>query len=100
MVNNGAVARREGYCPVIYHLLGGAKARSPCSVVKRTASPTAIGEAVVLISSPVGRVLIWRPSRRPSTTAAALESGVKSAPSSAVSGCADILPGSCLFQIR
>ena len=73
---------------------GWKKASNPCSVVRSTASPTAIGEADVVISSPVGREFTWRPSCRPNTTPAELESGVKSAPSGAVKGCEEILPGS------
>src|SRR5215213_7745776 len=77
---------------------GRAKASRPCSVVRITASPTRIGEAELVSSSPVGRELICFPSFNPSTTPSELESGVKRAASSTVNGCAEMRPGNCFFQ--
>ena len=57
----------------------GAMASNPCSVVTMTASPTMIGDAELVNSSPVGRVFTCFPSLSANTTAAELESGVNSA---------------------
>ena len=69
-------------------------------MVTITRSLTAIGAALLLFSSPIESVLTGLPSRRPRTIALSVESGVKSAPSGAVIGRADIRPGSSRRQIK
>jgi hypothetical protein len=81
-------------------VLGGReKASKPCSVVTIMVSPTMIGAAELVSSSPVASELTCFPSRKAKTTAMELESGVNSAASCIVNGCDEIRPGKSFFQI-
>src|SRR5207302_8610352 len=57
------------------------------------------GAALLLFSAPSANAFAGLPSRRFSTIALSLESGVNRAPSEAVTGCEEIRPGSRRRQI-
>ena len=69
-------------------------------VAIRTRLSTTMGAALLLFSSPRDKVFAAFPSRRLSTMALSVESGVKSAPSVVVTGLAGIRPGNWRRQIR
>src|SRR5438034_10617472 len=78
---------------------GRANASNPWVVVISTKSFAATGAALLLFSSPSANALAGLPSRTFNTIALSLESGVKSAPYGAVTGCEAIRPGSRRRQI-
>src|ERR1044072_7184194 len=86
------------YCFDLVDSVGRANASKPCSVVRITASPTMIGDAELVSSSPVGRELTCLPSFKPRTTPSELERGVKRGVSATVKGCAAMRPGNSFFQ--